>query len=102
MPKPPPEPDVLLEHRSFVCAIARALIGDEHGAQDVAQESLLAALRHPPQGRNLRGWLGAVGRNLALKARRSRWRRRMREERAARPERLPSTVESKTSVIRAP
>jgi RNA polymerase sigma-70 factor (ECF subfamily) len=92
--QPLPTPETLLEHRAFARAIARALVRDEHEAEDVAQESVLAALARPPAGDNVRGWFGAVARNLALRARRARRRRARREERAARPERLPSTQEA--------
>jgi len=94
MAQPPPTPESLLEHRAFACAIARALVGDEHEAEDVAQESVLSALERPPRGKNVRGWFGAVAKNLALRTRRTRLRRARREERAARPERLPSTQEA--------
>jgi len=94
MAEPPPTPESLLEHRAFACAIARALLGDEHEAEDVAQESVLSAIERPPAGKNTRGWFGAVARNLALRTRRTRWRRARREERAARPEQVPSTEEA--------
>jgi RNA polymerase sigma-70 factor (ECF subfamily) len=94
MSDPSPSAEVLLEHRAFVRAIARGLLGDEHAAEDVAQESLLAGLHRPPRGPNVRAWLGAVARNLALMARRAEARRQRREERAARPEALPSTAEA--------
>jgi RNA polymerase sigma-70 factor (ECF subfamily) len=67
---------------------------DDQAADDVAQESLLAGMRRPPRGRNVRGWLGAVARNKALMALRSESRRRRREERMARPEALPSTADA--------
>jgi RNA polymerase sigma-70 factor (ECF subfamily) len=91
-----------MEHRAFVRAIARELLRDDHRAEDVAQESLLAALRRPPRGRNVRGWLGAVARNLALMARRSEGRRRRRERQAARPEAVlsPSEVAERKELLR--
>ncbi|MFI5403688.1 MAG: RNA polymerase sigma factor, partial [Planctomycetota bacterium] len=81
-----PEPEALLEHRAFLRAIAKGLLRDEDAAEDVAQETLLAAMERPPQGRNVRGWLGAVARNLSLMARRGERRRHARELKAARPE----------------
>ncbi len=89
-----PGPDILAEHVGFVRAIARGILGrDAEGAEDVVQESLLAALRRPPRG-NLRAWLGAVAKNLALMARRGDRRRQQREHKAAQPEKLPSTAEA--------
>lgn len=86
MAEMPPEPEALLEHRAFLRAIAKGLLRDDHAAEDVAQETLLAAMERPPQGQNVRGWLGAVARNLSLMARRGEKRRQDRERRAARPE----------------
>ncbi|HEX5135517.1 MAG TPA: sigma-70 family RNA polymerase sigma factor [Planctomycetota bacterium] len=81
-----PEPEALLEHRAFLRAIAKGLLRDDDAAEDVVQEALLAAMERPPEGPNLRGWLGAVARNLSRMARRGERRRRERELRAARPE----------------
>ena len=76
-------PESLLAHADFVRALARSLVLDEHRADDVVQETWLAALQRPPGfGGNLRSWLGTVVRNFAFMARRSD-QRRMRRERAA-------------------
>ena len=81
----------LLAHAGFVRAIARSLLRDEHDAEDVVQETFLAALEHPPADRGkLRAWLGAVGRRRALKTRRAERRRKERERVAARPEAVAS------------
>ncbi len=61
MPKLPPDPEVLAQHAAFARSIARGLLGDADLADDVAQESMLAALRRPPRGKP-RTWLGAVAR----------------------------------------
>jgi len=89
-----PEPEALLEHRAFVRAIAKGLLRDEHAAEDVTQETLLAAMERPPQGKNVRGWLGAVARNLARMTRRGERRRHDRELRAARPEAVTPASEA--------
>lgn len=86
MAEMPPEPEALLEHRAFLRVIAKGLLRDEDAAEDVAQDALLAAMERPPKGPNLKGWLGAVARNLARMARRGERRRAERERRAARPE----------------
>ncbi|MEW6073823.1 MAG: sigma-70 family RNA polymerase sigma factor [Planctomycetota bacterium] len=59
-------------------------------------ETLAAAVEHPPCGEGgetmLRAWLARVLRRLVARARRGEGRRRAREERAARPERLDSAA----------
>ncbi|MBI1380455.1 MAG: hypothetical protein GC161_05130 [Planctomycetaceae bacterium] len=63
----------LLQHRRWLCALARGLVADPEVAREVEQETWLVALRHPPKDRrNLRGWLSRV----AARQARSRWRRR--------------------------
>ncbi|MHC4956208.1 MAG: sigma-70 family RNA polymerase sigma factor [Planctomycetota bacterium] len=83
MPPPPPDPQFLLEHRAFMVAIARGLLGDADRAEDVAQEGLLAALGASPRSR---GWFATVARNLSWMRVRGDTRREARERRAARPE----------------
>ncbi|HKB17191.1 MAG TPA: sigma-70 family RNA polymerase sigma factor, partial [Planctomycetota bacterium] len=87
------DPETLLTHGDFVRALARSLL-DEHRAEDVVQQTWVAALERPPRapGR-LRAWLAIVARNFAARAARSEDRRARREEAAARPERVPSTAE---------
>lgn len=85
------EPEVLLAHADFVRALARSLVIDEHRAADIAQQTWLAALQHPPaEGRPVRSWLAQVVRNFVRKRHRSEKRRLAREEAAARRESLPS------------
>jgi RNA polymerase sigma factor (sigma-70 family) len=87
-----PELARLLEQRDWLRALARALVGAEE-AEDLAQETWLAALRHPGDRAEPRAWLAGIARNLAHGLRRSRGRRVEREQRAARAETLPSTDE---------
>jgi len=82
----------LLHHRAWLSAVARELVRDPSAAEDVAQETLAAALAHPPSG-PLRPWLAAVARRAALFGRRGEVNRRAREERAARPEATRSASE---------
>ncbi len=91
MERPPAPPD-LLAHAGFLKALARGLLGDEHRAEDVVQDSFAAALA-VGERREWRAWLGAVARNLASKVRRGEARREARERRAARPEALPSAAD---------
>ena len=88
-----PRAELLLEHADFIRALARGLLNDDHAADDVVQETLVAALEADERPRNLRAWLGVVARNLALTARRGRRRRAARERRAASREALPSVDE---------
>ena len=69
--------DLLLSHAGFLRNVARSLLLDDQQADDVVQQTLIAALEKPPseQG-NLKGWLASVTRNLALMRRRGEGRRR--------------------------
>jgi RNA polymerase sigma factor (sigma-70 family) len=82
------DPEALLAHGDFVRAIARSLLWDEHAADDVVQQTWLAAIEAPTV--KPRGWLGAVARNLAIKRLRGNRRRAVREAAVARPEGVPS------------
>jgi RNA polymerase sigma-70 factor (ECF subfamily) len=56
----------LLQHAGWLRRVAAALVGDRDAAQDVAQETLLAAWRRPPESdRDVRPWLVHVARNNA-------------------------------------
>jgi RNA polymerase sigma-70 factor (ECF subfamily) len=69
--------------------LARALVGDQH-ADDLVQETWLAALRERVRPRALRGWLYAVLRRLAHKHRRGERRRLLREAAAPVPSPAPA------------
>jgi len=77
--------EALAEHGDFVRRLARSLLVDEGAAEDVAQETWVAALGKQGESvTNVRGWLAAVVRNLARFRVRSDVARRRREEAAAR------------------
>ncbi|MHC4956149.1 MAG: sigma-70 family RNA polymerase sigma factor [Planctomycetota bacterium] len=88
----PRSPESLLVHAQWVRALARSLLRDEHAADDIVQQTWLAAMEHPPRQVS-KNWLGRVVRNLVA----TRWRREQRlgarEEAVARPERIASTAE---------
>src|SRR5262245_51272796 len=85
------DPQALLAHGDFVRGIARSLLWDEHAAEDVVQQTWLAALgREAPASR---GWLAAVSRNLAIKRLRGDRRRSAREAAASRAEGVPSDTD---------
>jgi RNA polymerase sigma factor (sigma-70 family) len=87
------DPEALLAHRDFVRSLARQLVRDDR-ADDVAQETWLAALeRRPAADRSLRPWLAAVARNLARFVARGERRRAAHERAAARREAQPSAAE---------
>ncbi len=81
----------LLAHAEWVKRIATALVGSSGEADDLVQETWVAALRRPPAAdRPLRPWLARVLRNFSFRARRSNARRAHTEREAARHEALPS------------
>ena len=102
-----PSLDALLAHRAFVRGLAHALVRDPSEADDIEQETWLAALRQPPTGDNVRGWLGSVvRRQAARRARReSRLRDRARKAAPAKtaddPRAVLGRVETTQAAIRA-
>ncbi len=80
-PMSPARPEDLLAHAAWVRGVAFALVRDAATADDLVQETWLAALRRPPEGgRPLRPWLAGVVRNLVRHRRRGEARRGQREE----------------------
>src|SRR5262245_46223596 len=77
--------DTLLAHREWVRSVARAVVRDPNAADDLEQETWVAALATPPRHESsLRGWFGAVVRSRARRAGRTETRRAARETAAAR------------------
>lgn len=88
------EPEDLLSHRNFILSLALNLVFDEHLAEDIAQETLLAAFESPPAPtRSLRAWFAVVARNIAYSLQRRESKRLKREQAAARSESISSTDE---------
>jgi RNA polymerase sigma-70 factor (ECF subfamily) len=84
----------LLDHATWIRVLARRLVTDDAAAEDVEQETWLAALRRPPKAdRPLEPWLARVIRNQAALRVRRRRGRRAREREVARSEVLPSASE---------
>jgi RNA polymerase sigma-70 factor (ECF subfamily) len=77
-------------------ALARGLLYDHHGGEDLVQEAWLAALRDsaPRGSASLSAWLTGTVKNLVRQRHRADGRRERREAAAARPERLAATDES--------
>jgi RNA polymerase sigma factor (sigma-70 family) len=88
-----PRLDELLRHTRWIEELAQRLVRDPAAAQDLAQSAWVIALRSDERPRNLRGWLGAVLRNLARENRRREAVRPSIEREGARAERLPSSDE---------
>ena len=86
--------ELLLQHADFMRRLAGSLARDSERAEDLVQETWLAALRRPPLaiGRS-RAWLALVMRRLAGRSVREDARRITREEAAARNESQASDVE---------
>lgn len=80
----------LQRHGASLRALAAALLRCDHAADDAVQETWTRALERPPQPGPAGGWLHMVLRNFARKQRRAEVRRSEREQKAARPEALPS------------
>jgi RNA polymerase sigma-70 factor (ECF subfamily) len=78
-------PDRILAQAGWVRDLAQRLVSDAHLAEDLAQETMAAALEHPPaEELKLRPWLARVLRNFLNQFARREGRRRLREEAAAR------------------
>lgn len=82
----------LLSRRPWLQGMARALVHEPSLAEDVVQETWVAALIRPPRGPE-GPWLAAVVRRATRFWQRSEGRRRTREERAARSEAVSSPAE---------
>jgi RNA polymerase sigma factor (sigma-70 family) len=90
---PLPAREAILEHQVFLRRLARSLVADPHGAEDLAQEAAVIALERPPRGEgSFRGWLARVVRNRAIDTARSERQRQAREQSSA-PPKLPRTPE---------
>jgi RNA polymerase sigma factor (sigma-70 family) len=86
--------DELLAHAAWIGALAKRLVRDKSAADDLVQQTWMAALSSPPSGdKPLRPWLARVLHNFALQRTRSEKRREQRESSTARDHRLPSAGE---------
>ena len=84
----------LTSHSQWIRALALRLVRDAAQADDLVQETFLAALqRRPERERSLRPWLGRVLRNQAALWRRGEARRHEREHDRTTSEALPSSAE---------
>lgn len=87
-------PAELLEHDEFLRSLARSLVGESAGADDVVQQAYVAALARAPRNEGrLRAWMAGIVRRLAWRWRRSDERRRRHESSAPSVESFPTTEE---------
>lgn len=85
------DPAHLLDHAAWLRTLAQSLAGDRAAADDLVQETYVAALRRPPaDDRSVKPWLARVLRNAA----RFRWR--SETNRSRREAALASTAERET------
>ena len=92
----------LLVHQDFALDLARRLVGDVHGAEDLVQQAWLRALRCPPrEDRGLRGWVVRVVVNLSRSRYRSMERHRRAELFAGAPEAADARAEMDAAELRA-
>ncbi|MEM1453153.1 MAG: RNA polymerase sigma factor [Planctomycetota bacterium] len=66
----PLDPASFAQHAAFVRRLARRLESDEAAAEDLAQETWLAAVMRPQVAEGLRAWLASVLRNKSTERRR--------------------------------
>ncbi len=89
--------ELLCSQAPWLRDLTRRLVRDPAAADDLAQETLLAALEVPPpdaaDAHRLRAWLRRVAINLAHLSTRRTLRRRAREERVAQNDRLDSAAD---------
>ena len=89
----------LASQRGWVEGLARRLVGDAQGAEDLVQEAwLVAEGHHGPAPASPSAWFAGVLKRLARGRTRTEARRTWREEHAARAEALPSTLDSATAL----
>ena len=83
----PVTPEQLLAHTGWMRILARTLVRDESLADDLVQDTLLAAVKRPPRAsRAIGSWLKTVLRNFAYRRQIEERRRSRRERAASRPE----------------
>ena len=95
MSKPVETADLLLQHAEFLRRLAGSLVRDSARANDLVQETWLAALRRPAATiERPRAWLARVMRRLAGRGSREEARRSAREQAVARHEAAAPATEA--------
>ncbi len=78
--------EAIISESGWIRALARRLVRDDASADDVVQQTYIAALETPLDERTVRGWLKTVVRNFSFRKQRDEQRRHRRELAAARPD----------------
>jgi len=85
----------VLREADWLRALARDLVSDAASADDVAQETLLRAIRKPPAVHvSLRAWMARVARNTLVSRHRRESRRLAREQVVSRVRAIPTPIET--------
>lgn len=94
-PAPPlHDPSSLLQHVGWVRELAQRLVRDPHAADDLTQETMLAAIENRgAEARSPRAWLGRVLRNVLWEQVRQNRRREARERATAKVDSAVSSAE---------
>jgi len=87
------DPETVLKTDRWIRNLARGLVSSEFDADDVIQETWLAALRKSFRADLPRAWMARVLSNVVRKRHRSSRRRKQRESLASRPECAGATPE---------
>jgi len=88
------DPSSLLEHAGWVRELAQRLVRDSHAADDLTQETMLAAIENrDSETRSPRAWLGRVLRNVLWERVRQNQRRQAREQVVAKQDVTASSAE---------
>lgn len=91
---PSPSIQALLEQSGWIQKLAARLVGDPHVAEDLAQDTWVAALEHQPDpGRPLGAWVTTVLRNNLARLRRRESSREHRERTAESADHAPATLD---------
>ena len=99
--EPPSQLDDLLKHRAFLERFALSLVRNAGVAEDVVQETWLAAIERPPRhGANLRAWLRQVALYKFLRRQRSHSATDAVESLSAEPVDEPCVLEERESIAR--
>jgi RNA polymerase sigma factor (sigma-70 family) len=99
--------EALTDELAWVCRLALSLVRDRSDADEIAQDTWLAAKQHAPHDRPLRPWLSRVVLNLVRMRARGNTRRLKREsslvieDNAPSPEELVDRVELQRALVDA-
>jgi RNA polymerase sigma-70 factor (ECF subfamily) len=100
----PIDPEEILAQAGWVRRLARGIVVDDAAADDVVQQTVVAAWERPPRaGTPLRPWLARVARNFALRMRRGDTRRSARESATSggvRPQSSPEDLAIRAEAFR--